>query len=59
MRFKELTINKLEASSNLLNTLSKSIESGTINKNDALRLIDTINRNMEFLIERLSLESQD
>lgn len=59
MKFKELTINKLEASSNLLITLAKSIESGTINKTDALRMIDNINKNMEFLIERLSLEHQD
>jgi hypothetical protein len=56
MRHKEHTLRKLEAQSNKLESIQKSIEGNTISARDAVRMISEIKKEIDLVVERIELE---
>lgn len=58
MKYKNDYINKLESALNLAETLQKAIESnGPLTKEEILQLSKSIQRILNFVLERIELES--
>lgn len=56
MRHKEHTLRKLEAQSNKLESIQKSIEGNAISARDAVRMISEIKKEIDLVVERIELE---
>jgi hypothetical protein len=59
MRHKEHTLRKLEAQSNKLESIQKSIEGNNISARDAVRMISEIKKEIDLVVERLGLEADE
>ena len=59
MRQKSFVITRIEAQQNLIQSLKKSMESRMISQEEAFRMLDNINKNLELVVERLGLESDE
>jgi len=59
MRHKSFVITRIEAQQNLIQSLKKSMESRMISQEEAFRMLDNINKNLELVVERLGLESDE
>lgn len=59
MRHKQFVLNNLEAQINLLENLKKSLESGTINKQDAFLMMERIKNGLRLLSDRVDLERDE
>jgi hypothetical protein len=56
MRNKRNTIEKLEAQATKLNTLKKRIENADVSGAEAVKVLEYINKDLSYIIERLELE---
>jgi hypothetical protein len=56
MRHKEHTLRKLEAQSNKLESIQKSIEGNNISARDVVRMISEIRKEIDLVVERIELE---
>jgi len=56
MRHKEHTLRKLEAQSNKLESIQKSIEGNNISARDVVRMISEIKKEIDLVVERIELE---
>jgi CCR4-NOT transcriptional regulation complex NOT5 subunit len=56
MRNKRNTIEKLEAQATKLNTLKKRIENSDISGSEAVKVLELINKDLMYIVERLELE---
>lgn len=59
MRHKRITIEKLEAQHTKLNTLKKRISNADVSGPEAMKIIENIQKEIEYVTERLSLESDE
>ena len=59
MKNKSHTLNKLDAQSHKLKFLQRQIETGLISGPEAIRLIESVIRELESLHERLDLEPNE
>ena len=59
MRYKEHTLNKLEAQATKLRTLQRQISNTDISGADAIKFIDSIIKEIELVVERLGLEPNE
>ena len=59
MRNKRNTIEKLEAQATKLNTLKKRIENSDVSGAEAVKFLDTINKDLMYIVERLELEHDE
>jgi hypothetical protein len=59
MRYKEHTIRKLEAQATKLKTLQRAISNADISGPDAIQFINQIIKEIELVVERLGLESNE
>jgi hypothetical protein len=59
MRYKEQTLRKLEAQSTKLATLERAISNTDISGADAITLIQSIRKEIDLVVERLGLESDE
>lgn len=59
MRHKQFVLNSLEAQINLLENLKKSLESGTINKQDAFLMMERIKSGLRLITDRVDLERDE
>lgn len=59
MRNKRNTIEKLEAQATKLNTLKKRIENSDVSGVEAVKVLDTINKDLMYIVERLELEHDE
>ena len=59
MRNKRHTIEKLEAQVTKLDTLKKRINNADISGPDAIKFIETLQKDMNFVVERLELERDE
>lgn len=56
MKHKRFTLEKLEAQSTKLDTLKKRISNADISGTEAIKFIETIQKELYYVIERLGLE---
>lgn len=56
MRHKEHTLRKLEAQSNKLESIQKSIEGNNISARDVVRMVSEIKKEIDLVVERIELE---
>lgn len=56
MRHKRFTIEKLDAQNTKLNTLKKRINNADITGPEAIKFIETIQKELNYIIDRLGLE---
>lgn len=59
MRYKEHTVRKLEAQSMKLKTLQRAIQNSDISGADAVQFLTQVIKEIEFVVERLELESNE
>jgi hypothetical protein len=59
MRNKRNTIEKLEAQATKLNTLKKRIENADVSGVEAVKVLEYINKDISYIIERLELEHDE
>ena len=59
MRHKRFTLEKLEAQHTKLNTLKKRIANADISGPEAIKFIEVIQKELEYVAERLGLESDE
>jgi len=59
MRHKEFVITRIEAQSNLIESLIKALDSNVISKQEALQLLSNIRKNLELIMDRVSLEHDE
>jgi hypothetical protein len=59
MRHKEFVITRIEDQSNLIESLIKALDSNVISKQKALQLLSNIRKNLELIIDRVSLEHDE
>jgi hypothetical protein len=59
MRYKEQTLRKLEAQSTKLTTLERAISNTDISGADAIIQIQSIRKEIDLVVERLGLESDE
>lgn len=59
MRYKEHTVRKLEAQATKLKTLQRAIQNSDISGNDAVQFLTQVIKEIEFVVERLELESNE
>lgn len=59
MRNKRNTIEKLEAQVTKLNTLKKRIENVDVSGAEAVKVLDHINKDLMYIVERLELEHDE
>lgn len=59
MRHKRTTIEKLEAQHTKLNTLKKRIGNADVSGPEAMKIIENIQKEVEYVMERLGLESDE
>jgi len=59
MRYKENTVRRLEAQSQKLATLERAISNADISGPDAISLIQNIRKELDSIVERLGLESDE
>lgn len=59
MRNKRNTIEKLEAQATKLNTLKKRIENSDVSGVEAVKVLEYINKDLSYIIERLELEHDE
>lgn len=59
MRNKRNTIEKLEAQTTKLNTLKKRIENSDVSGTEAVKILEYINKDLLYIIERLELEHDE
>ena len=59
MRNKRNTIEKLEAQATKLNTLKKRIENADISGAEAVKILEYINKDLMYIVERLELEHDE
>jgi hypothetical protein len=59
MRNKRNTIEKLEAQATKLNTLKKRIENADVSGVEAVKVLEYINKDLSYIIERLELEHDE
>jgi hypothetical protein len=59
MRNKRNTIEKLEAQATKLNTLKKRIENADVSGVEAVKVLEYINKDITYIIERLELEHDE
>lgn len=59
MRYKEPTIRKLDAQSSKLQSLQRSIQQRTITGEHAIEFLNTIIKEINLIVERLELESNE
>lgn len=59
MRNKRHTIEKLDAQATKLNTLKKRIANADIGGTEAIKFIETIQKDIQFIVERLELEHDE
>lgn len=59
MRNKRNTIEKLEAQATKLNTLKKRIENSDVSGVEAVKILEFINKDLMYIVERLELEHDE
>ena len=59
MRYKEHTVRKLEAKSTKLKTLQRAIQNSDISAADAVQFIEQTIKEINLVVERLELESNE
>ena len=59
MRHKRFTIEKLEAQNTKLSTLRKRIANADISGPEAIKFIELIQKELDYILERLGLESDE
>lgn len=59
MRYKQHTIEKLDAQLTKLESLRKYVQNGAISGPDAIKFIEAIQKELQLVIERLSLERDE
>ena len=59
MRHKEFVITRIEAQINLIENLKKALDSNTINKPEALGMLNNITTNLALVVDRLELEHDE
>ena len=59
MRNKRNTIEKLEAQATKLNTLKKRIENSDVSGVEAIKFLESINKDLMYIVERLELEHDE
>ena len=59
MRHKEFVITRVDAQINLIENLKKTIGGNVISKDDALKTLSNIQKNLELVMERVDLESDE
>jgi len=59
MRHKEFVITRIEDQSNLIESLIKALDSNVISKQEALQLLSNIRKNLELIMDRVSLEHEE
>lgn len=59
MRYKEHTLNKLEAQATKLRTLQRRISNTDISGEEAINFIESIIKDIELVTERLGLEPNE
>ena len=59
MRYKEHTVIKLEAQSTKLKTLQRAIQNSDISAADAVQFIEQTIKEINLVVERLELESNE
>jgi len=59
MRNKRNTIEKLEAQTTKLNTLKKRIENSDVSGAEAVKILEFINKDLMYIVERLELEHDE
>jgi|LakMenEpi03Aug12_release.lakeMendotaPanAssembly.Ray.scaffolds.fasta_scaffold24878_20 hypothetical protein len=56
MRYKEFIVKKLEEQINMIQSLERTFDSGTISKHEALLKLNQITKGLSIALERLELE---
>jgi hypothetical protein len=59
MRHKEFTLNKIDSLKVRIETLSRQIESAQISAQDAIKILNFLKKELEFIYERLELEPNE
>jgi len=59
MRYKEHTLNKLEAQATKLKTLQRVISNNDISAKDAIDFLANVIKEIDFVVERLGLEPNE
>jgi hypothetical protein len=59
MRYKEHTLTKLDAQTTKLKTLQRAIRNADISGDEAIKLLEAIIKEIEFVVERLELEPNE
>ena len=59
MRHKEFTLNKVDSVKVRIETLKRQIESNQISAADAINILNFLMKELEFIYERLELESNE
>jgi hypothetical protein len=59
MRHKEFTLNKIDSVKVRIETLKRQIESNQISAVDAINVLNFLMKELEFIYERLELESNE
>lgn len=59
MRHKEFTLNKVDSIKVRIETLKRQIESNQISAVDAINVLNYLMKELEFIYERLELESNE
>lgn len=59
MRHKEFTLNKVDSVKVRIETLKRQIESNQISAVDAINVLNYLMKELEFIYERLELESNE
>jgi hypothetical protein len=59
MRHKEFTLNKVDSVKVRIETLKRQIESNQISAVDAINVLNFLMKELEFIYERLELESNE
>lgn len=59
MRYKEHTIRKLDAQSTKLQSLQRAIQQRTMTGDQAIEFLNTIIKEINLIVERLELESNE
>jgi hypothetical protein len=59
MRYKEHTVNKLDAQAMKIESLKRAIESGTMSVHDVLNFLEGVRKELKLVVERLELEPNE